>query len=259
MRIALVVEYCGTGFCGWQRQPGSRTVQECLETAVSAVAAKPVRVFCAGRTDAGVHALGQVVHFDSPVARAASAWTFGVNANLPDDVAVIACQEVGEDFHARFSAVRRHYRYVIFNRALRPAVLAGRVSWVYRPLDEVLMAEAAAALLGEHDFSSYRAYACQAKNPVRTVHRLDVTRHGPYVIIEIVANAFLHHMVRNIAGVLIDIGAGRRSPQWSQEVLRARDRQLGGVNAPPHGLYFVSAEYPESCGVPQAPPSPRFW
>ena len=275
MRIALVIEYNGTHFSGWQRQPGTRTVQECVETAVSAVADTPLRVVCAGRTDAGVHALGQVVHFDAPVTRAPRAWTFGVNANLPDDISVIRVHEVGEDFHARFSALRRHYRYVIFNREVRPAVLAGRVSWVYRPLDEARMAQAASALLGEHDFSSYRAYACQAKNPVRTVHALEVARNGPFVTIDVVANAFLHHMVRNIAGVLIDIGAGKRPPRWAEEVLRARDRQLGGVNAPPHGLYFVGVQYPEVHGVASVSPGistgispdiapgiaqpPRFW
>ena len=259
MRIALVIEYNGTRFSGWQRQPGSRTVQECVETAISAVAATPLRVVCAGRTDAGVHALGQVVHFDSPVMREARAWTFGVNANLPDDVSVVGVREVGDDFHARFSATRRHYRYVIFNRDVRPAVLAGRVSWVYRPLDEARMAQAAVTLLGEHDFSSYRAYACQAKNPVRTVYSLEVARHGPFVTIDVIANAFLHHMVRNIAGVLIDIGAGKQSPQWAGAVLEARDRQLGGVNAPPHGLYFVGVQYPELHGVPYVAPPPQFW
>ena len=259
MRIALMIEYDGRRFSGWQRQPGSRTVQECVETAVSRIADTPLRVVCAGRTDAGVHALGQVVHFDSPVTRAASAWTFGVNANLPDDISVVRVRNVDDDFHARFSAVRRHYRYVIFNRDVRPAVLAGRVSWVYRPLDEARMAQAAAALVGEHDFSSYRAYACQAKNPVRTVYSLEIARHGPFVTIDVVANAFLHHMVRNIAGVLIDIGAGKQSPQWAGEVLQARDRQLGGVNAPPHGLYFVGVQYPELHDVPYVAPPPQFW
>lgn len=257
--IALGVEYRGTDFCGWQLQPGVRTVQGCVEAALARVADHPVRVICAGRTDTGVHALGQVVHFDTTAARPDRAWVFGANAHLPDDISVLWAQKAPEDFHARFSAVRRHYRYVIYNASVRPAVLARRVAWHFRPLDIEPMQAAARHLVGAHDFSSYRSYACQAKHPVRTVHRLDVTREGPFVVLDIVANAFLHHMVRNIAGVLMEIGSGQQAPDWSAEILAARDRTAGGVNAAPDGLYFVNAEYPERFQIPVRPPGPMIW
>ncbi len=251
-RIALGIEYDGSRFSGWQVQAGTRTVQGCLEEALSRVADHPVRVVCAGRTDAGVHALGQVVHFDSTVRRAPHAWIFGTNTHLPSDVCVRWAQEVPEDFHARYQALRRHYRYVIYNHRVRPAIGAARVAWDYRPLAVEAMRAGARHLLGEHDFSAYRACACQAKSPVRTVYRLEVTRRGDHVLIDIEANAFLHHMVRNIAGVLMAIGAGERPPQWSREVLELRDRRLGGVTAPPGGLYFMRVWYPESYGLPVA-------
>ncbi|HHH36078.1 MAG TPA: tRNA pseudouridine(38-40) synthase TruA [Gammaproteobacteria bacterium] len=251
-RIALGIEYDGRAFHGWQAQAGTRTVQGCLEQALAKVADHPLRVVCAGRTDAGVHALGQVVHFDTPARRAPHGWVFGANANLPPDVSVRWAQEVPEDFHARYGALRRHYRYVIFNHRVRPALGAGRVTWDYRPLDVAAMSVAAAPLLGEHDFSAYRAYACQAKSPVRTLHRLEVRRRGDYVLIDAEANAFLHHMVRNIAGVLMAIGAGERPAAWSREVLEGRERRLGGVTAPPDGLYFMGVRYPEAYGLPEA-------
>lgn len=255
MRVALRVEYQGTGFCGWQYQDGVRTVQDCLERALSQVAAHPVRVICAGRTDTGVHALGQVVHFDTEAQRPPRAWVFGANAHLPVDVAVRWAQPVSEDFHARFSAHRRHYRYVILDARTRPALLAGRVSWSYRPLDEAAMRAAAADLVGEHDFSSFRSYACQAKHPVRTVYRLDVSRQGEFIRLDVSANAFLHHMVRNLAGVLMEIGAGRRPVSWARAVLAERDRQRGGVTAPPDGLYFLGAEYPPEHALPAFDPN----
>lgn len=256
MRIALGVEYDGTRFYGWQSQPGTRTVQECVELALSKVADHPVRVVTAGRTDTGVHALGQVVHFDTDAAREDHSWVFGANANLPDDCGVVWARRVSDDFSARFSATARYYRYVIFNRAVRPGAFGSRVSWCYRPLAVELMQAAAHHLVGEHDFSSYRALSCQAKHPVRTVHRLDVARHGELVVIDIVANAFLHHMVRNIAGVLMTIGAGEHPPEWAREVLEARDRTLGGVTAPPHGLTLMRVEYPEAWGLPRLPLPP---
>lgn len=250
MRIALGVEYHGGGFCGWQIQDGVRTVQECLESALARVANEPVRTICAGRTDTGVHAFCQVVHFDTGAQREPRAWVFGANSHLPQDIAVRWAQGVDESFHARFSARSRHYRYVIFDSRVRPALEAGRVAWSYRPLDEARMAAAAMHLLGEHDFSSFRSYACQAKHPVRTIYRLDVRREGELVIIDVVANGFLHHMVRNIAGVLMDVGSGRRPVDWAREVLEERDRVRGGVTAPPDGLYFVAVEYPSIYGLP---------
>lgn len=254
MRIALGVEYQGTGFCGWQIQEGVRTVQDCLEQAIARVADHPVRTICAGRTDTAVHALGQVVHFDTEAQREPRAWVFGVNAHLPADAVVRWAQPVADDFHARFSARRRHYRYVILDSRIRPALLAGRVSWSYRSLDAERMDAAAAHLLGEHDFSSFRSYACQAKHPVRTIHRLDLARRGDLILMDVVANGFLHHMVRNIAGVLMEIGSGRRPVDWAREVLAERDRVRGGVTAPPDGLYFVAVEYPEEYGLPVGSP-----
>lgn len=250
MRIALGIEYDGSGFCGWQVQDGTRTVQGCVEQALARVADHALRVVCAGRTDTGVHALGQVVHFDTTAQRPLHAWVLGANANLPPDVSVRWAQPVATEFHARFTALRRHYRYVIYNHRVRPALGAGRVAWDYRPLEVAAMNEAAAFLIGEHDFSSYRAYACQAKTATRTVYRLEVVRRGDYVVLDIEANAFLHHMVRNIAGVLMAIGAGERPSAWSREVLALRDRKLGGVTAPPGGLYFMRVCYPETFGLP---------
>jgi tRNA pseudouridine38-40 synthase len=258
MRIALGVEYDGTQFCGWQVQEGVRTVQACIEQALAKVADHPVRVICAGRTDTGVHALGQVIHFDSEAIRNERNWVFGANTRLAKDCSVIWARVVNDDFHARYSAVSRYYRYVIFNRTVRSGVFADRVSWCYRPLDEGRMSEAAHYLIGEHDFSSYRAVACQAKQPVRTVHRLDVVRHGEMIVIDIVANAFLHHMVRNIAGVLMTIGSGEREPVWAQEVLEARDRTLGGVTASPQGLTLMAVEYPETFALPAPGAEPFF-
>jgi len=225
-------------------------VQACVEEAVSRVADHPVAVICAGRTDTGVHATGQVVHFDTEARRTERSWVLGGNVKLPRDVAITWAKQVDGDFHARFSAQARQYRYEILNRAFRPAIDRDHRVWDYRPLDAARMRQAARALLGEHDFSSYRALACQAKSPVRTVHRLDVTREGQCVLIDIRANAFLHHMVRNIAGVLMAIGCGEQPVEWAGEVLGLRDRTLGGVTAPPQGLYLTRVEYPDRYGIP---------
>lgn len=259
MRIALGIEYDGTPYHGWQYQEGAISVQAEVEKALSAVADQPVRVACAGRTDTGVHATAQVVHFDTDAERSERAWVFGANSNLPKSIAVQWARPVADDFHARFSAVRRRYRYVIFTRHVRPTFLAYRVTWDHRPLDESRMASAALHLVGEHDFSSFRSYACQAKNPVRMLHRLDVWREGPFIFIEVEANGFLHHMVRNMAGVLTAIGAGEQEPEWAREVLEHRDRVLGGVTAPPHGLYFTGVAYPERFGLPEISPQALVW
>lgn len=259
MRVALGVEFDGAGFSGWETQRNARTVQSCLEQALSTVADHPLRTVCAGRTDAGVHARGQVVHFDSPAKRSMKAWVFGANVNLPRDVCVTWAQPVDEAFHARFTARRRSYRYVILNRTVRPAVLGGRVTWECRSLSEAAMRSAAAHLVGEHDFSAYRATACQAPNPVRTLHRLDVDRQGDFLCIDLEANAFLHHMVRNIAGVLMAVGMGKAQPEWSLEVLESRDRTQGGVTAPPDGLYLLNVEYPPEYGLPQVSPDSVLW
>lgn len=252
MRIAAGIEYDGSNFCGWQLQKDAvRTVQGEVEAALGKVANHAVRVNCAGRTDAGVHATAQVIHFDTDAQREERAWVFGANANLPKDVVVLWARPVSDEFHARFAAIRRAYRYVIFTREVRPTFLAGRVTWHYRELDTERMQQAGELLLGEHDFSSYRAVACQAKSPVRTLHRLEVTRQGPFIFIDVEANAFLHHMVRNIAGVLMTIGEGERPVEWSREVLEARDRTLGGVTGHPSGLYLSQVGYPDKFGIPQ--------
>ncbi len=249
MRIALRIEYDGSGFAGWQRQPGQRTVQRAVEEALSRVADHPVEVTCAGRTDAGVHATGQVVHFDTPAHRADHAWLLGGNSHLPEDAALRAVRVVDDDFHARFCAVRRSYLYRIVNRRMRPALGRGLAWWVHRPLDEARMAAAASLLLGEHDFSSFRAAECQAEHAVRTLYRLDVSRHGDEVHLLVEANAFLHHMVRNLAGVLVAIGGGAQPTGWAAEVLAARDRRVAAVTAPPHGLCFRAVHYPPRYGL----------
>ncbi|MEJ2345508.1 MAG: tRNA pseudouridine(38-40) synthase TruA [Gammaproteobacteria bacterium] len=243
---------------GWQAQPGSRTVQGVVEQAVSTVANHPVGVVCAGRTDSGVHAVGQVIHFDTHAERRPRSWALGCNVNLPRDVTVLWARPVAEDFHARFGAVRRSYRYAILNRMTRPAVLRDRVCWHHQPLDVAPMALAGAHLEGEHDFSSFRALSCQARHPVRTIYSLSVKRAGDFVYIDVTANAFLHHMVRNIAGVLMAVGAGERPPRWTRQLLEARDRTVGGVTAPPGGLYLVSVTYPRSHDLPPGPALPTF-
>ncbi len=250
-RMAVGLEYDGTAFMGWQRQAhAGRTVQGCLESAIAKVADHPVEVACAGRTDAGVHALGQVTHFDIEARRGLRGWLLGINSNLPADVAANWVQQVPDDFHARYQACARQYRYTILNRLTRPALMRSQVTWVHHLLDEARMCAAARFLLGEHDFSAFRAVECQARSPVRRVHRLDVRRDGEIVTIDVVADGFLHHMVRNIVGVLIDIGTGKQEPEWARRVLAGRDRTLGGITAPSHGLCFMAVLYPTAYGVP---------
>lgn len=255
-RIALGVEYDGRGLHGWQRQANAPSVQALLEAALGRVANHAVGLVCAGRTDAGVHAVGQVVHFDTTAHRPLHAWVLGANANLPGGIAVQWAREVGTGFHARFSAWARSYRYLLLNRRVRPAVLRGLVTWERRPLDVARMAAATPALLGEHDFSAFRAAGCQARSPVRTLQRLEVSRHGDLVVIDARADAFLHHMVRNLAGVLARIGAGEAPVGWAAEVLQGRDRRLGGVTAPPDGLYLTAVRYPPGHGLPEPPQPP---
>ncbi len=259
MRIAAIIEYDGAGFCGWQRQEGARTVQGCVEEALGRVANEPVHVIVAGRTDAGVHACAQVIHFDSGAIRSDHAWVRGANSNLPPEIVLLWAGEVAADFHARFSATGREYRYVILNRSVRPSILARRVSHEYRPLDVTRMRLAAGKLIGTHDFSSYRSVQCQAKTPVRELRRLDFERRGDFVIMTVAANAFLHHMVRNLAGVLMAIGAGERPEQWARDVLDARNRTVGGVTAPADGLYLAAVEYPARDGIPRLSQASGLW
>ena len=243
MKFAAIIEYDGSQFCGWQRQPHAPSVQQQVERAISAVADVEVGVACAGRTDTGVHALGQVIHFETNARRTLRSWLLGINANLPPTIVVKSIIPVDDDFHARFSARSRTYRYVIINEPVRSALLANRATWERLPLDESLMQQAAQHLVGEHDFTSYRALGCQAKSPVRQISYLGVERQGSLVSIEVSANGFLHHMVRNLAGVLMSIGKKEHTPSWARQVLEVRDRACGGITAPPQGLYFIKVEY----------------
>lgn len=259
-RIVLGVEYDGSRFFGFQRQRQQPTVQEVLETAAGRVANERVTIHCAGRTDTGVHALCQVVHFDTDADRSERTWVLGCNSNLPDGVSVLWARPAPEGFHARFSARRRTYRYRILNRWTRPGLEAGRVAWEKRVLDAERMHAAAQRLIGERDFSSFRAPGCQAHHAVRTIHAAGVERRGDELILEITANAFLYHMVRNIAGTLMAIGTGQRPPEWMEEVIAARDRKSAGVTAPAEGLYFVGVDYPGHPGIPGAGSAvPRGW
>lgn len=251
MRIALCLEYDGSVFAGWQSQAGGHTVQDALEAALAAVAGHPVRVVCAGRTDAGVHATAQVVHFDVAVSRPLTAWVRGVNAHLPRKVAVRWAVPVGDDFHARFAARSRSYRYVLLNRAERPGLFAGRVGWCHWPLALESMRQAAAYLLGEHDFSSFRAAGCQAKSPVKTMYRFEIRRQGELVLFDCRANAFLHHMVRNLVGALVYVGAGRMSVDDFASLLAARDRRQGAPTFAADGLYLTGVEYDAHWALPQ--------
>jgi tRNA pseudouridine38-40 synthase len=251
VRLAAIIEYDGSEFAGWQRQAHARSVQQAVEEALAKVADEPIAATVAGRTDAGVHALAQVIHFDSSAARSEYSWVRGANTHLPPDVALLWAGAVPDGFHARYSATGRHYHYVILNRPIRPTCLRARVAWDYRLLDVERMRAGARHLLGEHDFSAFRAAECQAKNPVRELRALEIERHGELVHLRAHANAFLQHMVRNIAGVLTAIGAGEREPDWAREVLEARDRTRGGATAPPEGLYLREIEYPVEFRLPR--------
>ena len=252
-RIALGIEYNGSAFNGYQMQSaGTRTVQEELEKALSKVADEPVRLTCAGRTDTGVHATGQVVHFDTAVPRELKAWMLGGNTNLPRDISIHWVRQVSDDFSARFSAISRSYRYILFNRRVRSAVFQHNVSWSFERLDEEAMHEAAQALLGQHDFSAFRSSQCQAKHANREMQAISVRREDDYVTLDLKANAFLHHMVRNIMGTLMVIGRGEQPVSWMQEVLQGKDRKAAGMTARAAGLYLINVEYPAEHGLPDS-------
>lgn len=253
MRLALGISYHGGAYQGWQSQPSGQTLQDRLEAALGRFSNTRVSTLCAGRTDAGVHALMQVVHFDTPLARSEFAWVRGPNALLPHDIAVQWAKEVPAEFHCRASATSRRYAYILLDSPVRPSVDTGRVGWVYKPLQLEAMRDAAQYLLGEHDFSSFRASACQALSPVKHLMRIDIQRCGAYWRFEFEANAFLHHMIRNLMGCLIMIGDGRKPPQWMGEVLAARDRDAAAPTFSPNGLYFVGPRYSPDWGLPEHP------
>lgn len=258
MRIALGLEYDGSRYHGWQEQPGLHTVQGVLEAALSRVADERVSVVAAGRTDTGVHATAQVIHFDTTKERAMRAWVYGANSWLPKDVSVKWAREIPETFNARQSALFRRYQYFIYNTQVRPALHTAHLTWQYRPLDCHEMNKACQYLLGENDFTSFRSVECQSKTPMRNIMHLEVKRRGDLVLIDVTANAFLHHMVRNIAGVLMAVGARKKAASWVSDVLIAKDRKLGAETAPPYGLYLVDVTYPSEFGLPKNTSGPFF-
>ena len=257
-RLALGIEYDGSAYSGWQAQAHARSVQAELERALAAIACRPVAVTAAGRTDAGVHACAQVVHFDVSVHRPERAWVRGVNSHLPDDIGVRWVAAPGDDFDARRSGLSRRYHYVLQASPLAPVLMRHRVGWTWKTLTLEPMRAAARHLLGEHDFSSFRAAGCQAKHPVRTIVDVQLERQGEFIVFEVEANAFLHHMVRNIVGSLLLVGTGERPADWLAELLSARDRRLAGVTAAPQGLYFLGVRYPARFGLPAPLPGPLF-
>ena len=259
-KVALLIEYDGSAYHGWQiqKKPPVATVQGVLEKALSYVANEPVRVYCAGRTDAGVHATAQLVHFESGAKRSEVSWVKGVNTNLPNDVVVRWAKPVTDDFHARFTATARTYRYVIANQAVRTAVLSKKVTLIAESLDAQKMHQAGQSLLGENNFSAYRGASCQSNSPFRNIEYLKVERKGQFIVMEVCANAFLLHMVRNIMGVLIEIGLGNKPVEWSGEVLDSKDRAQGAKTAPPDGLYLIDARYPEQYELNLSPLGPIF-
>jgi tRNA pseudouridine38-40 synthase len=258
-RVALAIEYRGSDYHGFQVQPnGVKTVQQALEKALSIVADEDITLVCAGRTDAGVHATNQIIHFDTLALRAPKAWVLGTRQHLPDTIGVRWAKNVPPHFHARFSALARTYRYLISNSETSSALLHDQVTWSSRSLDIEKMRVAANYFVGQHDFTSFRATQCQAKSPVRTIHYLKLIRQGDLIVLEVCANAFLHHMVRNIVGVLLAVGAGDKDPIWASEVLSARDRSKASVTAKPNGLYLVSVEFPVEFNLPRNSLGPFF-
>jgi len=255
VRWALGISYLGQAYDGWQSQPSGRTVQDHLEAALTRFADRPIATLCAGRTDAGVHGLMQVVHFDTEVEREPFSWVRGTNTFLPADIAVQWAVPVPAEFHSRASALARRYAYVLLESTVRPSLESGRAGWVFRPLDEAALRDGAARLLGEHDFTSFRASACQARSPVKTLRRIDITRRGPYWRFEFEANAFLHHMIRNIMGCLLVVGQGQQPPAWIDQVLAARSRDAAAPTFPPDGLYFLGPVYEDRWGLPATTPA----
>jgi len=258
MRYAACIEYDGSAYFGWQYQDHAPSVQGDIEAAISRVANHPVKITCAGRTDTGVHGIGQIIHFDSESDRSLEAWQFGTNSNLADSAVMRWVKPVEDSFHARFSAGARRYRYVVLNRETRPAILSKRVAWYRKPLNHELMHQASQYLLGEQDFTSLRAAGCQAKHAVRTVHDIAVSQESDFIYLDVKANAFLYHMVRNIAGTLFAIGEGKYPVEWLPELMARQDRREAGVTAPPGGLYFVHVDYPEQYQLPTEYQLPRF-
>ncbi|MDP6122952.1 MAG: tRNA pseudouridine(38-40) synthase TruA [Arenicellales bacterium] len=259
LRFAASIEYDGSLFCGWQSQQGVPTVQDAVESALTSVADQPVKVVAAGRTDTGVHSIGQIIHFDSQAVRTEDAWLRGGNTHLPPGVSIIWVKSVDDHFHARFGAIERAYRYIILNRPVRPSLYARKAGWDYRYLDCENMQQGAACLVGKHDFSSFRAAGCQASSPCRHLRVLDIHRHGEWVWFDVVADAFLHHMVRNLVGTLSSVGAGLHPPGWIRDVLMSRERSVAGVTAMPDGLYLVRVDYPSQFKLPPPAPICRFW
>ena len=258
MRVALGISYRGQAYQGWQSQRGGQTVQDHVESALSQFIGIPVRCLCAGRTDTGVHALNQVIHLDTSVVREAASWVRGTNRYLPPDIAVQWAQSVGDDFHARNSAHGRRYVYVLLQSPVRPAIEAGLIGWSFRPLDGALLQQAADVLLGEHDFSAFRSSECQAASPVKTIHSIAIAQRGPYWRFEFDANAFLHHMVRNLIGSLLAVGNGTRTAEWLAAVLHARERRLAAPTFPAAGLYFIGPYYDAVLAIP-GPPETLAW
>jgi tRNA pseudouridine38-40 synthase len=256
-RYALGIEYDGSAYSGWQTQQSLRTIQGLVEKALSGVAAEPVDLVCAGRTDAGVHARWQVAHFDTTVTRPMRGWIMGANTELPRDISISWVRPIPLHFHARYTAEARTYRYIILNRSARSALAAKRATCIYRPLDHERMTEAAAYLSGHYDFSAFRSSECRSSSPIRRVEQLRVERRGEWVLIEVTANAFLHHMVRNLVGLLIQVGRGEAPPIWAREVLEGRDRTRGAPTAPADGLYLWDVRYPDAFALPIGRPDAR--
>jgi len=254
MRIALGIEYAGSAYCGWQKQPKGSSVQQCVEQALAKLAGnQPIHVQCSGRTDSGVHAINQVVHFDTDIVREERAWVLGTNSYLPQDIRIHWARQVEDDFHARFGALERTYHYIIHNQPIPSALWHDRATWVAQPLNVNAMHEAAQCLLGEHDFSAFRASGCQAKSPIRVVHAVSVINEGDRIRVSITANAFLYHMVRNIVGSLLLVGKGKQPVEWMHQVQVSKNRRLSGATAPAQGLYYASVRYPQRYTLGEVP------